>query len=98
MECEIHGGLDDIKTQTQLSIPEGKIKVHGEFKSKNEIEIAFDPKINVIDLNLGKVLKNPAIGTIAFKLKASGEGKTMNDLNAKLASQFSKLELNGYDF
>lgn len=96
VESEFHGGLNDLKAQVQLRIPEGKIKVDGQFV--NGQNIAFDAKINVLDFNLGKVLKNPDIGIVSFEMDASGKGNTVNDLNAKLASQFSKLEYNGYDF
>jgi hypothetical protein len=96
LQSNLSGKLDDLKAQLELSIPEGKVKIDGEFKQQNEI--AFDAVINVIDLNLGKILKNPEIGTIAFEMKASGKGNTLNDMNAKLASNFSKLEFSGYDF
>ena len=96
LQSQFQGGLDDLKTQTQLTIPEGKIKVNGQFKNKEEI--AFNAKINVIDFKLGKLLKNPNIGTVAFEMNTSGKGNTINELNAELTSEFSKLEFNGYDF
>lgn len=96
LESNLNGRLDDLKAQLQLTIPEGKVNIDGRFKQQNQI--AFDANINVIDLELGKILKNPEIGTVAFEMKASGQGNTMNDMNAKLASSFSKLEFSGYDF
>lgn len=96
LKSQLQGGLDNLKAKLQLTIPEGKVNIDGEYSNRQEI--AFDAKINVIDLNLGKILKNPDIGIIAFKMDASGKGSTLNEMNAQLASQFSKLELNGYDF
>ncbi len=96
LQSQLKGKLDDFQAKIQLIIPEGKIKIDGQFKQQNEI--AFSANVNVIDLKLGKILKNPKIGTVAFKMKVSGNGKNINDLNAKLASEFSKMEFNGYDF
>ncbi|WP_107038164.1 translocation/assembly module TamB domain-containing protein [Brumimicrobium mesophilum] len=96
VESQIKGALDDIKGKIRLTIPEGKINIDGQFSQRNDI--AFKANINVIDLALGKILNNPQIGTIAFKMDASGKGNDINDLNAKLTSKFSQLEFNGYDF
>lgn len=96
VQTQLNGKLDDFQAKVQLIIPEGKINIDGQFKQQNEI--AFAANVNVIDLKLGKILNNPNIGTIAFKMIASGEGNNINDLNAKLASDFSKLEFSNYDF
>ncbi len=96
VNSNLSGQLDDLQTKTSLTIPEGKIIIDGKFKQQNEI--VFDAKINVIDLELGKILNNPEIGMIAFEMKAAGKGKDINDLNAKLTSKFSKLEFSDYDF
>lgn len=96
LESELYGGLEDIKAQAQLIIPEGKINVDGQFLNKQEI--AFDAKIDVLDFNLGNVLKNPDMGIVSFKMNATGKGNSVHELNAQLTSQFSKLEFNGYDF
>ncbi|PWH87207.1 translocation/assembly module TamB domain-containing protein [Brumimicrobium oceani] len=96
LKSNFSGKLDDLIAQLQLTIPEGKVNVDGKFKQQNEI--AFDAKIDVIDLELGKILNNPEIGTIAFEMKANGKGNDINDLNAKLTSNFSQLEFSGYDF
>ncbi|MDD4148859.1 MAG: translocation/assembly module TamB domain-containing protein [Bacteroidales bacterium] len=96
IESQLKGKLDDFQTKIQLTIPEGKIKIDGQFKQQDEISFSAD--VEAIDLKLGEILNNPDIGTIAFEIKAKGNGKNMNDLNAQLVSDFSKLEFNGYDF
>ncbi len=96
VQSKLNGKFNNFKTITQLTFPEGKIKIDGQFKQQNEI--AFSANIDVMDLKLGRILDNPKIGTVAFNMKASGNGNNLNDLNAKLASKFSKLEFNAYDF
>ncbi len=96
LKTQLKGRLDNFQTITQINFPQGKIKVDGQFKQQNEL--AFNANISVIDLPLGKILKNPEIGIVAFEMKASGNGNTIQDLNADLASDFSRLEFSGYDF
>lgn len=96
LKTQLNGKLDDFSTITQLAFPEGKVKIDGNFKNQNQISFAAD--VDVSNLKLGKILKNPNIGTLDFKLQASGNGDNINNLNAELSSQFSKLEFSGYDF
>lgn len=95
-QTQLKGSLDDFKAKVQLTIPEGKVNIDGQFQQQEDI--VFAANVNVINLELGKILNNPNIGQVAFKMIASGNGNTINDLDAKLASNFSKLEFNGYDF
>ena len=96
LQTQFNGKVDNFNAKIQLLIPEGEIKIDGQFRQQNEI--VFAAKVNVIELNLGKILKNPTIGTVGFEMIATGKGKTINDLDATLASNFSKMELRGYDF
>ena len=96
LQSQLKGNLDDFHAEIQLIIPEGKINIEGQFNTQKEI--AFSANVKVVNLKLGNILKNPNIGMIAFEMKATGNGKTINDLNAQLASDFSKLEFRGYDF
>ncbi|RFC53900.1 translocation/assembly module TamB domain-containing protein [Brumimicrobium aurantiacum] len=96
LRSQLKGSLEDITTQTDLILPEGKVSLNGGFKNKNEI--SFDATLEVIDLAVGNILKNPEIGNIAFNMDVKGKGSTINTMNAELNSTFSKLELSGYDF
>ena len=90
------GSLNDFKTTTVLTTPEGDIKVDGNFT--NTDILAFDATLNVNSLELDKILKNPKLGTVTFVAKASGKGSGLNTLDATLESDFTKLEFNNYDF
>ena len=72
LQTQFSGSLDDLKANVLLTIPEGKLKIDGSFKKQNEI--AFAANVKAIDLNLGKILNNPNIGTIAFEMIATGNG------------------------
>src|SRR5690606_12257216 len=90
------GSLNDFKTTTVLTTPEGDIKVDGNLT--NTDILAFDATINVNSLELDKILKNPKLGTVTFVAKASGKGSGVNTLDATLESDFTTLEFSNYDF
>ncbi|RMB63937.1 translocation/assembly module TamB [Dokdonia sinensis] len=92
----VRGAMDDLKAKATLTIPEGVVIVDGTFKNQNDI--AFDTKIAVQELQLGKILQNEKIGTLTFNAMARGSGSNVNTLDVVLDSQFEKLEYAGYDF
>lgn len=95
LNSQIHGGLNDLKTSTQLVTSDGGVQLTGNYK--NIDEITFDAQLSIEDLELGKILENPKFAPITFSLNASGSGNSLNDLTAELSSEFSKLKYNGYD-
>src|SRR5699024_9986058 len=96
LDSQVHGSLNNLKAQTQLVTSGGDVQLNGHYKYADEI--AFDATLNIDNVELGKILENPAISPVAFSLNASGHGNSFNDLTAKLRSDFSKLEFNGNDF
>lgn len=90
------GGLNDLRTLTVLTIPDGTLRVEGSFK--NTDELAFDGKLEVLEFDLGKFLDSPDFGMVDFGINASGHGKNLESLDAVLESEFRKLELNHYDY
>ncbi|MCH4823082.1 translocation/assembly module TamB [Gramella lutea] len=90
------GDANAINTNSLLQTTSGNIEIEGEFQSGEQI--AFDTEIKGDSIALGKLLQNEALGNISLKLKASGEGKTMNDLDAELETVISSFDYNGYEF
>ncbi|MDQ7918074.1 translocation/assembly module TamB domain-containing protein [Mesonia sp. MT50] len=95
IEGELKGRLDRLSAKAQMTIPEGVVKVNGSFRNDNQL--AFDTKLETIDLDLGKILQMPELGKISLSLESSGSGKDMNSLDATLDSQFTQLTYNDYD-
>ncbi len=90
------GSLRDITAKAALDIPEGNILLKGRYSTADFL--AFDADLEVRRLQIGKLLRNPELGTIAFTAKTSGRGTTINTLDADLRTNFSQLNLLGYDF
>ncbi|WP_121665404.1 translocation/assembly module TamB domain-containing protein [Mesonia aquimarina] len=92
----LSGSLQNFQTNSTLVTSDGNININGYFS--NQEKIAFNSSVEVVELDLGKILQNPDIGKLSVSLETSGKGNTINSLDAKLNSQFSKLEYKGYDF
>lgn len=96
LQSQLHGRLNDLKTQTLLKIPEGQIVLNGQYSDHNQM--AFDLDLAVNELNLGEILQNPEIGFIDFQSTASGQGSSLENLTADLKTEFNRLEYNDYDY
>ncbi|MDT0295055.1 translocation/assembly module TamB domain-containing protein [Mesonia ostreae] len=95
IDGQLKGGLDRLSAKAQMTIPEGVVNVNGSFRNDNQL--AFDTKLETIDLDLGKILQMPELGKVSLVLEGSGSGKDMNSLDATLDSQFTQLTYNDYD-
>ncbi len=96
LHAKAKGGMDELRAQVDLEVPEGKIAASGSFSQKERI--AFGLVLEVDDLKLGELLDNPQLGVVGFRLEAEGEGRGLEDMDAYLSSDFRQLELNGYDY
>lgn len=96
VDASAKGSVDDMAADILLKIPEGTAQLTGTYSDQQKI--AFDGTLKVDSLRLDKLLKNEQLGDISFTLNASGKGSDLNTLDATLASDFSQLQLNDYDF
>ena len=92
----VEGSLQDINANTKLVTSEGEIKIDGNFN--NAKGVSFGGVIEANSVQLGKILKNDKLGPVSFEAEVSGKGDNINSLDAKLATNFTKLEYNAYDF
>lgn len=96
IDITVRGSIDDIDINAFLNIPEGTAKLIGNFKNKKEV--IFSGDLEVDNLRLDELLKNEQLGGISLTMTASGSGNSMSSLNADVATDFSQLDFNGYDF
>lgn len=91
------GGLTHLSSKNQLKTSEGSILLNGQFQNEPD-QIRFKGNLEAEELNLGHILQNDLIGPLTFQLSTSGQGKTLQTLDAQLSSRFDKLSYAGYDF
>ena len=96
LTAQASGTPKKLKTDIRLVIPEGTVQLTGNFSDLERI--AFDGQLKVDSLRLDKLLQNEELGGISFDLIASGNGSSLNTLNATVKSDFSQLKLKSYDF
>lgn len=94
LKSNFKGALDDLTAQAVIKIPEGVIQFKGSYLNKNEL--AFQADVTVIELQMGKLLKNEKLGNLNFTLKAKGKGSSINTLDADLEATISSFDLNEY--
>ncbi|WP_041557795.1 translocation/assembly module TamB domain-containing protein [Cellulophaga algicola] len=96
LNAVVSGSPDNLKGNLELKIPEGTATVTGKYSTKDQI--AFEGKLKVDSLRLDKLLKNEQLGALSMTMNLSGNGNSINSLNAYLETDFTQLEFNTYDF
>ncbi|CAM4147397.1 translocation/assembly module TamB domain-containing protein [Zobellia nedashkovskayae] len=95
LNAQAKGRVDDLSATAALIIPEGAVTANGAYKDGNEMR--FDGNIKVDSLQIDKLLNNPELGVVSFTMDASGGGD-INNLDAKIKTDFTQLILSNYDF
>ncbi|SDR66731.1 Family of unknown function [Polaribacter sp. KT25b] len=90
----VNGSLHNISTKTTINTTQGLAKIKGNFK--NEAKIKYDVIVNIENYNVGDLLINPNFGELSVTLNSSGNGKNLQDLDAQLATNISKFQLENY--
>ncbi|WP_181938095.1 MULTISPECIES: translocation/assembly module TamB [unclassified Arenibacter] len=96
VEARAKGSLKSITGEALMKIPEGTAQISGNYSNLDSIH--FNGNLQVNDLQLGKLLQNDQLGTMAFTIRASGSGSDLNTLNAELDSEFDQLKFKNYNF
>nr|WP_240915451.1 translocation/assembly module TamB domain-containing protein [Polaribacter sp. 20A6] len=90
----VDGTLNNIATTTKINTTQGLATIKGSFK--NEAKISYDIDLNIDKYNIGSLLINPNFGQLSVTLNSSGNGKNLEDLDAKLSTNISKFQLENY--
>lgn len=93
---QIKGALEDMVADASLEMPEGRVHIKGNYK--NTQQLVFDVNLEGQKLQLGELLPGKGLGTTSFHISTSGQGNSLEELNALLRLNFTELEYNAYDF
>ena len=94
LKSNFKGALDDLTAQAALKIPEGDVQIKGSYFNKNEL--VFQADVQIVELQLGKLLQNEGLGNLNFSLKAKGKGSDINTLDAEMEARVISFEMNDY--
>lgn len=96
LESAVDGSLNDMAAKAMLQMPEGEVRLEGNFA--NADQIAFDVDMQVEGLQLGKLLQDEQFGRMSFEIQSKGKGNNLQDLDAVLVSNFKELTYNKADY
>ncbi|PXX27393.1 uncharacterized protein DUF490 [Arenibacter sp. ARW7G5Y1] len=96
VEAKVQGSLKNISGELFAKIPEGTAHITGNYTNLEAIN--FNGDLQVSELELGKLLNNDQLGTMTFRINASGSGSSLNTMNAEVGSKFDQLTYKNYDF
>ena len=91
----VSGSLTNLKADANLVMPEGRVELVGSYQDQEKT--SFDAELKTVELDLGKILQNESLGKISAEIKTKGSGDHINNLDAELSSNFTKLTYNAYD-
>ncbi|MDO3693969.1 translocation/assembly module TamB domain-containing protein [Wenyingzhuangia sp. chi5] len=90
------GTLTNIKTNTVLKLPKGKIAINGTFKNVDSTQVKGTLKVT--QLNVGNIINNDQMGLIDFETSLSAGWTDIHALNAELKTKFNSLQFDGYNY
>lgn len=88
------GNMEKLHAKARLNSSDGNIDVDGDFSVNKPV--TFNTDLIVNELNLGELLQNEKLGKLSLKLKASGEGGNINNLNSRVEANINSFTYNGY--
>ncbi len=91
----LNGSPTNMFADATLTTTQGVAKVEGTFR--NDGRIAFDGTATIDNYAMGALLQNEQLGDLSLNIKATGEGNTINDLDAKVDATVRSFAYNGYE-
>lgn len=92
------GTLNNFATNLNLASSFGNAKVKATFDQRRKNNEKYDADAELINFDVGKLIKNDSIGKISFKAKVKGTGLDPQTANASLTGTLVKADYNGYTY
>ena len=96
LKANAKGTLEDVLAELNLLTDLGEISLKGSYRNLDQI--AFDLALDLKELQLGILLKNPDLDTLSLSFQAHGEGTNLYEMTANIDSDFEQLNLYGSDY
>ena len=96
---KIKGGMSNLNADIALNSTLGGAKINGSLKNitdKNKAQ--YDVALNARNLQLGKLMQNPKLGSLNGDFKVKGNGYNPETANATFSGFISNVTLNNYNY
>ncbi len=94
LDATVRGSLTDIFAKAELKTSQGIATIDGRFK--NEETISFDATAQIKEYKLSELLQNDQIGALSVDINATGQGTSINTLDAKLDATITEFGFKDY--
>lgn len=90
------GSLNQIITKSRVRIPEGELTIDAEVQQGDQIKL--NTQLNLLQLDVGKLVNQPDLKPISLQIKTKIEGKDWLELKGEFNSKIDTLQYAAMDF
>ncbi len=95
----LSGNMNNLATNLRLNTSSGGAHIRGRFSNlTNPAKAKYNAQIDTRSLQLGKILRNPQIGTVSANMNFSGTGFTPDAINTTFKGNIYALGFNKYTY
>lgn len=98
IQGKFKGTIQNFKTNLALNSSFGNAKVNGLYDQRIKNQEQYDATINLLDFDLGKLIKNDSLGKVTLNAKVKGKGLDPKTAQAELDGIVQKAEFNKYTY
>ncbi len=92
--AKLTGNMEDITAEALLETTLGNINLKGNYENRDSLAFLVDMQIE--NLQLDTLLQNPQLGNLYLTVKANGQGKDINSLDASVQATVDSFSFNDY--
>lgn len=92
------GTLNNFNTNLALTSSFGNAKVKAAFDQHRKNNERYDADAELVNFDIGRLIKNDSIGLISLKAKVKGKGLNPETATATVVADLIKAEFNGYTY
>ncbi len=96
IQAQAKGTFHEMIANLDLNTDLGNILLAANYSDINQL--SFDLDMEVAELQLRTLLKNPDLDTLSMEIRIAGQGNSIYDLTASVESNFQTLNLYGSDY
>ncbi|WP_299778085.1 translocation/assembly module TamB [uncultured Formosa sp.] len=95
LQATLKGTVKNLETKAKLNTSQGIANLDASYTDINGL--AFTTNLTIEDFKLNELLLNEELGALNLSVKASGSGKNINTLDAKLEAMISNFKIKNYE-
>ncbi|PNW27569.1 hypothetical protein BKP44_12205 [Formosa algae] len=95
LQATLKGTINNLETKAKLNTSQGVANLDATYTDINGL--AFTTDLTIEEFKLNELLLNEELGALSLSVKASGSGKNINTLDAKLEAMISNFKMKNYE-